>query len=252
LTLTDEQLIGFIKQGGNDELIPVLWERVKKLLYLLAGRYYRLYAEFCSVCGVELADLRQAAYIAYIKSLSTFEPECGCKYSTYLKYPYKAEIKALFDRTEPLNCSDSLNAPAFDTEGADIERGELIPDISAEEQLRSIEERSESEYMRRSLRECIAMLEPIQRQVIHLHYYRNLSMTETARRLNISRSRAETAEHHALTRLRGFKKIREIGNNLGYSSSKMYENSYKTFIERGLTGAEYIAISRADITMNMK
>lgn len=71
MTLTNEQLADFIKQGGNDELIPVLWERVKKLLYLLAGRYYRLNTEYCTRCGAELSDLKQAAYTAYIKSLRT-------------------------------------------------------------------------------------------------------------------------------------------------------------------------------------
>ena len=251
MTLTNEQLADFIKQGGNDELIPVLWERVKKLLYLLAGRYYRLNTEYCTRCGTELSDLKQAAYTAYIKSLRTYNADSGSKFSTYLKYPYKAEIKALFSRTEPLNSSSSLNAPAFDNEGAAVEAGELIPNEAAYNELEAVEERSEQEYIKRTLSESIERLEPRERQVIRLHYYCNLTLTETAKRLKISKMQVITARNHALLRLKGFKKIQEIGDRLGYNSSGMYSNSYRTFAERGITGAEQIAISRADIARYM-
>ena len=38
--MTNEQLAEFIKQGGNDELIPILWERIRKLMYMKAAKVY--------------------------------------------------------------------------------------------------------------------------------------------------------------------------------------------------------------------
>ena len=37
MALTNEQMFDLIKDG-NEDLKPVLWERVKKLMYLFAGR----------------------------------------------------------------------------------------------------------------------------------------------------------------------------------------------------------------------
>ena len=39
--MTNEQLAAFIKEGGNDELIPILWERVRKLMYMKSDKVYR-------------------------------------------------------------------------------------------------------------------------------------------------------------------------------------------------------------------
>ena len=38
--MTNEQLAKFIKEGDSDDLKPVLWERVKKLLYKKATQEY--------------------------------------------------------------------------------------------------------------------------------------------------------------------------------------------------------------------
>ena len=58
MSLTNEQLAELIQQG-NDELKPVLWERVKRLLYSFAGKYYYRYTEYCERFGVSEWDLRQ-------------------------------------------------------------------------------------------------------------------------------------------------------------------------------------------------
>ena len=57
--MTNEQLAEFIKQGGADDLKPALWDRVKHLMFKLAGQYYSSYEERFTACGAELADFRQ-------------------------------------------------------------------------------------------------------------------------------------------------------------------------------------------------
>lgn len=50
MELTNEKLIKYIRQGGNDDLIPLLWERNKKLLFMFARRYYTLNTEYAPLC----------------------------------------------------------------------------------------------------------------------------------------------------------------------------------------------------------
>ena len=59
--MTNEQLATFIQEGGNDELTPLLWEKVRKFVYQQAGRYYEAHTVTCSRRGVELWDLNRRA-----------------------------------------------------------------------------------------------------------------------------------------------------------------------------------------------
>ena len=38
--MTNEQLAGFIQSGVNDELIPILWERIRKLMHMKSDKVY--------------------------------------------------------------------------------------------------------------------------------------------------------------------------------------------------------------------
>lgn len=44
--MTNEQLAAFIKQGGNDELIPILWERIRKIMYMKSDSTVRYKDDF--------------------------------------------------------------------------------------------------------------------------------------------------------------------------------------------------------------
>lgn len=55
--MTNEMLAQFIQEGGNDELIPILWEKVRKLLYVKADRFYSLYKSACDGSGVDVWDI---------------------------------------------------------------------------------------------------------------------------------------------------------------------------------------------------
>lgn len=105
--LTNEQLAEFIQQGGNDDLKPVLWERVRRLLYMRSSRYFRRYMDYCTEHGVAELDLRQQAYQAYETALQRFENGRG-KFNTVLGYAFKSNIRSLFKR-DTLNCAESLD-----------------------------------------------------------------------------------------------------------------------------------------------
>lgn len=70
--MTNELLAEYIQQGGNDELIPILWEKVRKLLYSKSDSLYRLHKESCSCRGVEMWDIRQASYTAFLEAIKAY------------------------------------------------------------------------------------------------------------------------------------------------------------------------------------
>lgn len=65
--MTNEMLASFIRQGGNDELIPILWENVCKLLYMMSDKFYSLHQDSCDSSGIEAWDIKQASYGRFSK-----------------------------------------------------------------------------------------------------------------------------------------------------------------------------------------
>lgn len=115
--MTNEQLCVYIQQD-NPELIPILWERVKNLCFLLCGRYYSRYAERFSACGVELCDLRQECYAAFLTAVRSYKPAGEAQFISYLRYPIRNTAAELLgirnaDRINrrPLDNSVSLDKP---------------------------------------------------------------------------------------------------------------------------------------------
>lgn len=59
--MTNEQLAALAQQPENEELVPLLWEKVKPLLWLKAKQTYNARQSVFQQCGVELWDIRKAA-----------------------------------------------------------------------------------------------------------------------------------------------------------------------------------------------
>ena len=57
--MTNEQLATFIHAGGNDELIPLLWDKVQSFVYYKARSVYNMNTVCCKRRGVELWDIQQ-------------------------------------------------------------------------------------------------------------------------------------------------------------------------------------------------
>ena len=75
--MTNEQLAEFIKQGGNDELLPLLWEKTHKLIYMHCSRLYSCNIERFKRHGVDEWDLKQSAYEGFLAAIKACNPEKG-------------------------------------------------------------------------------------------------------------------------------------------------------------------------------
>ncbi len=201
--MTNEQLAEFIKAGGNDELTPILWERVRKLLYVIADKYYKLHTNRCDRCGVTLWDLKQAAYTAYLYAVRAYDKDKGFQFNTYLNYQFKYAIRPMFSK-DLLNTSESLNAAVGEDE--ETERIEFVADETVINDFERIYEESANAIVRNAFERLPGNL----KTVIFVRYYKGLSVKEAARLLSIDKNEALNRERRALKLLRSDKALRKL------------------------------------------
>ena len=209
--MDNEKLADIIHQGGADELIPVLWEKVRKLVYMHSEKFYRLNKELCDRRGVDVWDIKQESYNAFLKALKAFDISKGYKFTTYLKMPFKNAVNDLLGRSkrevnEPLNSYKSLNKPVGLPDGSETEFGELIPDKSSLDFVERMETLSEYE----TIHEIVDSLPEPCRIVINQHYFQGVTFTAIADEMGFSKERIRQIHLRALKILRNNKDLQEI------------------------------------------
>ena len=143
--VTNEEMAVRI-QHGETGLYSLLWERVEKLVTLLAGRYYARSQVTCARSGVEIEDLIQAGYFAMMDTAASFKAGSGYKLTTYLKrhllnrWAQMLDVRYGREKFDPLNRCISLESPIAG-ENEDIALGDVIPDKAAEQAIESSFER---------------------------------------------------------------------------------------------------------------
>lgn len=246
--LTNEQLAEFIQQGGNDDLKPVLWERVRRLLYMRSSMYFRRYTDYCNEHSVTELDLKQQAYQAYEIALQKFESGRG-KFNTVLGYAFKSNIRSLFKR-DALNAADSLDR-IIDTGdgGGDTALIDFIEDDTAESPFELIEENSQREETARILRKCVDSLEEREKAVINGYFYNGETLGSIGNTFGISHVRVQHIRDKALRNMFVMPEIQKLGDEYGYTARAVYHDSLTSFRQHGESAVEHIAIKRADIEL---
>lgn len=246
MALTNEQLAEFIQQGAED-LKPVLWERVRRFLYDRTGRYFFRYNEYCTQNGLTEWDLKQQAYQAFEASFAGYNIEKGA-FTTYLSYMLKYKLKGLFSK-DPLNKADSLDRPISGTgdEEHDESQGEFMPDPSAVEAFEQVDDEAERQYIVRTMRKSIAQLSEREQDIIKRHFYERQTLREISEQLGITYAKACNTKNKAFKQLRNMKAVRALGDELGYTASRLYRGNFGNFERYGCSVVEYVAIRRAEI-----
>lgn len=218
--MDNEKLADFIHQGGNDELIPVLWEKVRKLVYMRSEKFYRLNKDLCDRRGVDVWDIKQESYTAYLYALKSFDISQGYKFTTYLERPLKNAIGDLLGRSkrevnEPLNTCKSFDKSVMLPDGKEVELFELVPDKSSLDFVERMETLSEYE----TIHEIVDSLPETCKSVVNKHYFQGVTFTAIADEMGVSKERIRQIHLRALKILRNNKDLREI---YGY-----YEKHYR-------------------------
>ncbi len=208
--MTNEVLAEYIQQSGNDELIPILWEKVRKLLYMKSDKFYRLHQVSCDRSGLDKWDIRQVSYIAFLEAVKAYKSDSGCKFTSFLEYPFKKVVRELLGirttKREPLNECSSLDAQIESSEGDSCSILDLIADDTALEFVEEVSERSEAE----TIRQIVDTLPEPYRSIIQAHYFEGLTLKEIAERLSVSGTRVRQRELKALAMLRQNDLLRKL------------------------------------------
>ena len=246
--LTNEQLAEFIQQGGNDDLKPVLWERIRRLLYMRSSMYFRRYTDYCNEHSVTEWDLKQQAYPAYEDALKSFDSGRG-KFTTILVFNFRKSIRQLF-KNDLLNTADSLDR-IIDTGdgGGDTALIEFIADDTAESPFELIEENSQKEETARILRKCVDSLEEREKAVIDGYFYNGETLGSIGNDFGISNARVQQIRDKALRNMFVMPEIQKLGDEYGYTARAVYHDSLTSFRKNGQSTVEHIAIERADIEL---
>ena len=219
--MTNEQLAELIGQGGNEELLPLLWEKMRKLYIQWSGKYYNAHKDRCELCGVSADDLRQEAYLSMLEAVKAYtnrpEEHKDSLFTSYCKFPFKNHANELIgmrtahSRNEPLNCThSSLDEPIDDSErekSATI--ADMLPDTEAQQPYRDIEQ---ADYCR-SVREAVAIAleeKPRELEVIQRRYYNGEFLNTIAANVGLSVERVRQIEKAAIRKLRNSPEVRAL------------------------------------------
>ena len=211
--MTNEQLAVFIQQGDSDELIPVLWEKVRKLLYLKSEQFYRLHETACSKHGVELWDIKQVSYSAFLDAVKAFKADSGYKFTSFLDYPFRNTVNGLLGlrseagRNEPLNNCASLDKPV----SGEDEECTLI-DLQEDEHSTDFIAKIESDNISDIIRSEVEALGEPYNKVIRLYYLEGKKLAETGKLLGVSGERVRQLRYKAERELRKSKVLRKLYN----------------------------------------
>ncbi len=200
--MTNEALVELIKQGGNDELLPLLWDKTRDLIYMKCGQFWTFYSDKLKQHGHSLDDLRQESYNALIFAVEGYESEKGYKFTTYLNYALKHVIRDLLsDSSDALNQSGtmSLDQPICeDKEGGVLLLGDTIEDENSSAPFERIDRLDEF----KPLHEAVDSLPDSERGVIQMRFFEGLTLSKAAERLRLSYQRVKQIESNALKLLR--------------------------------------------------
>ncbi len=246
--MTNEQLAVFIQQGGNDELIPILWEKVQRVLFAKAERYYSAYSEALRRYGFDIQDIRQECYSAMLAAIKWYKPDKEYKFTTYLNYALKHTIRRLYSgKNDALNQAATMSLEQPIGDGDELTVADTVADDTAAQTFEQIEL---CDYFK-PLYEALETLTERQQDIIRLRYFEGLNARQSAEKLGICPQRASSLEGEALRKLRNGKigiQLRRIyGEDYGYYDglrrTEAYHKSYTAFLSSHSSEVEDAALA---------
>ena len=216
--MTNEQLVSFIQQDGcSSDLLPVLWDRVKKLCFMLCDRFYYKYADSFTACGCELTDCRQECYFSFLEAVRSFKPAKEYLFTSYLDTWTKNKMRELLGinnylhlNRKPLDNAASLDAALPGDDGKEMSLHDVIADGTSQEPFESLLDEIADERTREAIREALNKLNERERAVIIAYYFENKTLSDIGKAQGVSVERIRAIKKAAFKRLKSNAKLRLI------------------------------------------
>ncbi|MBR2593321.1 MAG: sigma-70 family RNA polymerase sigma factor [Firmicutes bacterium] len=206
--MSNEELAARI-QDGEIEPIFTLWERVQKLLYLIAHRYYISYKGRAVRKGLTLEDLEQESYFIFLIALKVYDRTKEYPLNSYFRYAAKNHLNEQLGFRTVKGYRDILSrSVALDTPIAD---GLTIADTIADNEnyFEDVENTFDNRILKQDLNKALNTLDGLQRQVLVQYYYNNCTTAELADICRKSVNSINDIRKRALHKLRRSKYLKE-------------------------------------------
>ena len=171
--MSNEELAILIQRGDNDELLPLLFDKVKGVIYQKAAAEYNTRRLSFTNSGYELSDLRQEAYEIFLCAVRAYNPERSESLVTYLNFPLLNKVHEMLgtrsgrENRKPLDNCISLDEPINNAEdGSPITLSDVIPDTDE-----SPEEKTVRLDLRRIVRTTVYALDEPYHSIISRYYF---------------------------------------------------------------------------------
>ncbi len=204
--MSNEELAARI-QAGERELIPELWEQVRRFVWMKARSRYLLTDGYG---GVEVEDLAQSGFLALLEAVEDFKPEGEYKFLSYLgNHLKKAFAEAGGYRSlkrDPLDNCTSLDTPLGDDPDSDT-----LLDLQADpaDNFEDVEHQVWLQQLHEALERAMNDLPERQRDTLHRRYWKG----ETLR--DISKADGATIETVRQWEKRAIRSIKRKRNRYG-------------------------------------
>lgn len=196
--------------GGSEELCPLLWRQVEKLLHYWARRYYNANRDRFTRHGVELCDLEQELYFAFRQAVQYYKPDSGYKFTTFLRHPFLKTCRQLLGgnrkEPDPLNNCLSLDRPAKEEEAEGTTIGDLQPDPQSSAFIDNLERAALAEIVRAEVDRLPERLS----DMVKLYYFDGLTLEQVGGLLDVSYQRTEQILSNARRTLRKSRELRTL------------------------------------------
>lgn len=213
--MSNEELAVLVKAEDTDAAAE-LWENCRRLVQMLAWRYYNAHAAALSGAGVELGDLDQEGYFVMMDAVEAFSPEKGYCFNTYLNFHARSRFDrlcGLHGRREPANGARSMDDPLDDEDGMVL--GDAIADPYATAELDDIIELDEREGLARDVWAAVGRLPEPERMVIRMRYYRNASYAGIAEKVGKTAQQVQRIHTRALATLGRDRQMQDTAERMG-------------------------------------
>lgn len=196
--MTNEELAVKIK-AGDRELVPVLWDQVKSLVYWKARQRYLLTDGFG---GADIEDLVQSGFLGLLETVEIFDPDAGAGFLTVLDWKLKTAFsEAAGGRSkrrsrDPLNYAASLDEPLTDDGDSSLTLLDTIPDDR--DDFEDVDEKIWTEQLRDALDHALDDLPENEKNVVRRRFYDGMTLREIAEADGVSHELVRQREKNAL------------------------------------------------------
>lgn len=203
--LSNEEL-AIQAKAGDPVAVAQLWERVQRLAYWHALRFFNAQRATCARCGVEIEDVQQESFFALLDAVKAFDAGKGYRFTTYLRFHTKTRFNSLIGcrgntPPHPLDRSESLDKPIAG-EDDDLALLDLIVDPAASAAFDAAEDREYTRQLHAALSKALALLDDQQEQILRARYFGGLTLKDCAQRAGVTPERIRQVENKALRNMR--------------------------------------------------